>query len=191
MIGSGTDGSTSDGSTATTDDSTATTDDSTTTTDGSGSGGSSSGGSGSGGSGSGGSSTGGSSTDGSTADGSSGDGSSTDGSGTGGYYGSVEDTTPPYVTVSSPEPGSTVNGNITLAAFATDDIGATEIVISVNDEVQCAGSSYATCDWHAGKAGAGNHTISATARDAAGNVGAHAVTVTVPEKGKGNGKPKK
>jgi hypothetical protein len=146
-----------------------------------------------------GSGTDGSGTDGSGTDGSGTDGSGTDGSGTGGSgtggSGTAEDTTAPYVTVSSPESGSTVKGNITLSAFATDDVGATEITISVNDVVQCTGSSYATCEWHAGKAGSGNHTISATAKDSAGNVGAHAVTVTVPQKGsgsgKGNGKPKK
>ncbi len=50
------------------------------------------------------------------------------------------------------------------------------------------GTSYATCDWHAGKAGAGTHTISARAQDAAGNVGTDAAEVTVPEKGGGKGK---
>ncbi len=139
------------------------------------------------GSGTDGSTSDGSTTDGSTTDGSTTDGSTTDGSSSDGST-TAADTTAPYVTVSSPESGSTVNGSITLSAFATDDVGATEITISADGMVQCAGVSYATCDWHAGKAGAGNHTISATARDAAGNVGTHAVTVAVPQKGGGKGK---
>ena len=105
-----------------------------------------------------------------------------------------EDTNPPIVTITSPASGSTVSGNVSLSAFATDEGHVTEVRIYVDGALKCAGGTNVSCRWNSGKVGPGSYTITATAKDQAGNTGENEVSVTVvakSRKGGGRGKPKK
>jgi hypothetical protein len=79
---------------------------------------------------------------------------------------------------------------VNLAAFGTDDEQVTEVRISVDGTLKCAGSPSVSCDWNARKASAGPHTVTATAKDAAGNTTNAAVGITVATSSKGGGNNK-
>jgi len=88
------------------------------------------------------------------------------------------DTQPPTVTITSPANGATVNGNVTIAITAADNVGVTQLSCSVDGQVLgTASSGSLNCNWNARKATSGNHTISAQAKDAAGNTTSTSITV--------------
>ena len=98
------------------------------------------------------------------------------------------DTTPPVISITAPASGATVAGTIALSANATDNVG----VVGVQFQVDGAnsGAEDATVPYTASvdttKLSNGNHSLTAIARDAAGNRGtstAVAVNVsnTVPD----------
>jgi subtilisin family serine protease len=103
---------------------------------------------------------------------------------------SANDANAPTVTITSPSDGETVSGTVNLAAFGTDDEQVTEVRISVDGALKCAGSPSVSCDWNARKASAGPHTVTATAKDAAGNTTNAAVGITVATSSKGGGNNK-
>jgi parallel beta-helix repeat protein len=92
------------------------------------------------------------------------------------------DATPPTVTITSPASGSTVSGTIPVSADASDDVGVIGVQFRLDGaplgpEVTAAPYSVT---WDTTPAGNGStHTLSATARDAAGNTSTASVTVTV------------
>jgi hypothetical protein len=96
----------------------------------------------------------------------------------------INDSVAPTVSITGPADGATVTGNVTVSATATDNVGVVGVQFLVdgaalNTEVTTA--PY-TVKWNTNAKGglAGQHTLSARARDAAGNVTASAgVTVTV------------
>jgi hypothetical protein len=105
-----------------------------------------------------------------------------------------EDTKPPAVSITSPASGSTVSGNVTLSAYATDEGQVSEVRIYVDGALKCAGGTNVSCRWNSGKVDPGSYTITATAKDQAGNIGENEASVTVvakSRKGGGRGKPKK
>ena len=92
------------------------------------------------------------------------------------------DTAPPAVAIGAPADGSTVSGTVTIAATASDNIGVASVTVLV-DGTQL-GSALASAPysvpWNTASASNGSHVITATARDAAGNLAtSSAVTVTV------------
>ena len=91
-----------------------------------------------------------------------------------------KDTTPPVVAIGNPVAG-VVNGNVAVSVNATDDAGAagikTTLVIDGQTKAQGTGGTLGY-NWNTRKAAAGQHTITATARDAAGNTSSTSVTVT-------------
>ena len=100
-----------------------------------------------------------------------------------------EDTTPPTVTITNPESGSTVSGTVNLSAYASDNQAVSEVRIYVDGALKCAGGTNVSCGWNSRKAGSGSHTITATAKDQAGNTNSKDAGVTVVGKGrKGGGK---
>jgi thermitase len=106
------------------------------------------------------------------------DGSSDDG---------AADTEPPVVHVLSPADGSTVSGNVRLEASAVDNVGVVRMEIAVNGRVMCASDrGQVSCNWNTRKENAGDYSITATARDAAGNAGSASVTVKI-DSGDGGG----
>ena len=92
------------------------------------------------------------------------------------------DTASPAVAVTAPAGGATVSGLVTVTAGASDGIGVVGLqfqlnAVSLGAEITSAPYSIA---WDTAAVANGSHTLTATARDAAGNTAASApVAVTV------------
>lgn len=95
---------------------------------------------------------------------------------------SVPDTTPPVATITSPANGATVSAAVTISAAASDNVGVAGVQFlldgaALGTEVTIA--PFAT-SWNTTLSANGSHTLTAVARDAAGNRGSSAaVSVTV------------
>jgi hypothetical protein len=96
------------------------------------------------------------------------------------------DMTAPTVSVTAPSSGATVSGTTTVSASAADNVGVAGVQFKLDGnnlgaEVPSAPYSIA---WNTTSATGGNHTLTATARDAAGNTTtSSSVTVTVDNSG--------
>jgi len=92
------------------------------------------------------------------------------------------DTTPPTVSITSPASGATVSGTTTLSASASDNVGVVGVQFLVdgsNAGSEDTSSPYSV-SWNTATVANGSHTLTAVARDAAGNRTTSApVTVTV------------
>jgi hypothetical protein len=93
------------------------------------------------------------------------------------------DTTPPTVALSAPAAGATVSGAaVTVSATATDNVGVVGVQFrldGVNLGAEDTTAPYSVT-WNTTTASNGTHTLTAVARDAAGNVATSAArTVTV------------
>jgi chitinase len=91
----------------------------------------------------------------------------------------------PTVSITSPVNGSTVSGTITVSASASDNIGVAGVQLLLNGtnlgpELTTSPYNYS---WNTLQVSNGSHTISAVARDAAGNTGTASVTVMVSNSG--------
>jgi len=86
---------------------------------------------------------------------------------------STVDTTPPTVNVTSPASGATLSGTVTLTANATDNVGVTSVQFLLDGANVGAPLTIApySLPWDTTTSSNGSHTISAQARDAAGNTG--------------------
>jgi hypothetical protein len=100
------------------------------------------------------------------------------------------DTTAPTISITAPSNGTTVSGSVTVSANASDNVGVAGVQFRVD------GSTYGTEDtsapysstWNTAGVSNGTHTITAVARDAAGNVRTSgSVTVTVSNTTSGGG----
>lgn len=92
---------------------------------------------------------------------------------------------PPSVRITSPASGATVGGTVTISADASDDIGVTEVRFHVDQTLigTDATAPYSIA-WDTTAVGDGNHALSATAVDTAGQVTtAGFVNVTVGNSG--------
>src|SRR2546425_857338 len=91
-------------------------------------------------------------------------------------------TTPPTVAITAPAAGATVAGTITVSASATDNVGVVGVQFKLdgaNLGAEVTSAPY-TLSWNTATASNGLHTLTAVARDAAGNTATStAVTVTV------------
>jgi YD repeat-containing protein len=93
----------------------------------------------------------------------------------------ANDSTPPTVSVSSPASGDTVSGTITVTASAADDTAVTgvQFFLDGNPGTDVTSAPF-TAPWNTTTTTNGSHTLTAVARDAAGNRTTSApVTVTV------------
>jgi hypothetical protein len=92
------------------------------------------------------------------------------------------DTTAPTVTMTAPASGSTVSGVVTVSASATDNVGVVGVQFLLNGSalgVEDTTAPY-SISWSAASSSNGSYTLTARARDAAGNSKVSAaVTVTV------------
>src|SRR5205814_1183983 len=93
------------------------------------------------------------------------------------------DATPPAVSITSPASGATVSGSVTVSASASDNVGVAGVqflVDGANLGAEDTSSPYSV-SWNTTTVANGSHTLTATARDAAGNrTTSSPVTVTVP-----------
>src|SRR5579864_7187977 len=92
------------------------------------------------------------------------------------------DTTPPTVSITSPGGGATVSGTVSVTANASDNVGVAGVQFLLDGTNLGAEDTAApyTASWNTTGAANGSHTLTAVARDAAGNrTTSAAVTVTV------------
>ena len=82
----------------------------------------------------------------------------------------------PTVSFTSPSDQASLTGTATVSINATDDVGVSSVSISIDNTVVSNSSSYS---WNTSNYAAGNHTIKAVAKDAAGNQGSSSITVSV------------
>ena len=84
--------------------------------------------------------------------------------------GGPNDRTKPVVSIVSPSSGNTVSGTVSIQVSATDNVAVTQVSVNVDGSL-LANSSTAPYNfvWNTSAVAAGTHTITATARDAAGN----------------------
>src|SRR5919197_552102 len=94
------------------------------------------------------------------------------------------DTTPPTVSITSPAPGSMVSGTINVTASASDNVGVAGVQFMLDGGNLGAEDTSApySVSWNTTTASPGSHTLTARARDAAGNATTSAaVTTTVSD----------
>ena len=100
---------------------------------------------------------------------------------TAGKLASTGDVAAPTVALTAPANGAIVDGSVTLAATAADNVGVSVVEFRVDGVAvgQAASSSY-SFSWNTTSVPNGSHVLTAVARDAAGNsTTSAAVTVTV------------
>jgi len=93
----------------------------------------------------------------------------------------VPDTTPPTVSITAPATGATVSGTISVSANASDNVGVVGVQFQLdgaNLGAEDTTSPYSV-SWNTTTASNGAHTLSAIARDAAGNKSTATLSVTV------------
>jgi hypothetical protein len=92
------------------------------------------------------------------------------------------DTIPPTVSITFPASNANVSGSITVSANASDNVGVSGVQFKLDGNnlgAEDTTSPYST-SWNTTSVANGSHTLTATARDAAGNrTTSTAVTVTV------------
>ena len=92
------------------------------------------------------------------------------------------DTTPPAVSMTAPTNGATVSGNVTVSANASDNVGVVGVQFMLDGTALGAEDTTSpySISWDSTTATNGSHTLTAVARDAAGNhTTSSPVTVTV------------
>jgi hypothetical protein len=92
------------------------------------------------------------------------------------------DTTPPTVSITSPASGATVSGTTTVSASASDNVGVAGVLFFVDGSAIGAEDTTSpySASWNTTTVANGSHSLTARARDAAGNsTTSGAVTVTV------------
>jgi thermitase len=90
------------------------------------------------------------------------------------------DTQEPTVSMISPGAGAVVTGTVSLQVSASDNVGVTSVALTVNGSA--LGSSTVSpfaFSWNTATAPNGTYTLTATAKDAAGNASSASITVTV------------
>jgi hypothetical protein len=91
------------------------------------------------------------------------------------------DTTPPTTSITAPANAATVSGTVTVSATAADNVGVLGVQFLLDGAslgAEDTTSPYSVT-WNTTTATPGAHTLTARARDAAGNTGSSSVTVTV------------
>jgi parallel beta-helix repeat protein len=90
------------------------------------------------------------------------------------------DITAPTVRILTPATGSAVSGTVTVTASASDNIGVAAVQYGLDGAPLGAEVTFSpyTYSWNTRGLSSGNHTLTATARDAAGNRSSASVTVS-------------
>jgi hypothetical protein len=110
--------------------------------------------------------------------------------GVGGTTSPAPDTTVPTISITSPGAGATVSGSISIAANAADNVGVAGVQFrldGVNIGAEDTSAPYSV-SWNTANSANGTHTLTAVARDQAGNTAsATPVAVNVSNGGGGGG----
>ncbi|HUS03022.1 MAG TPA: C1 family peptidase, partial [Chitinophagaceae bacterium] len=96
--------------------------------------------------------------------------------------GGSKDTSPPTVNITSPQNGSSVPpaSIVNVTVNTSDNIGVTSVTYKVDEAiVNTSTSSPYNFTWNTTGIASGSHTLTATAQDAAGNIGISSVVITV------------
>lgn len=91
----------------------------------------------------------------------------------------ASDTIAPVVTISNPKAGTTVAGYVGVTVSATDNVAVASTSLYIDGVLKATGNGSLSYNWNSRKASSGSHTVSATARDAAGNTKTQSVQVNV------------
>jgi hypothetical protein len=90
------------------------------------------------------------------------------------------DTTPPTIGFTSPANGDTISGTITSQVNATDNVGVASVSLAVDGSgIGTDTTAPYTFSVNTSNLINGSHTLSATAKDAAGNASSASIAVTV------------
>src|SRR5262249_15083301 len=91
------------------------------------------------------------------------------------------DTMPPTVSIAAPANGATVSATVAVTASAADNVGVAGVQFRLDGATLGAEDTTppSSVPWNTAAVANGTHTLSATARDAAGNSSSASVTVTV------------
>jgi|GEM_PF-3501583 len=93
----------------------------------------------------------------------------------------IVDNTPPQISITNPHSGASISGSVIISATATDNISLAGVQFAVDGNN--LGSEITTipfsAQFNSSSFSSGQHIISATARDAAGNRASTQITVTV------------
>lgn len=83
----------------------------------------------------------------------------------------VADTTPPTVSITAPAPGATLSGATNVTATAADNVGVASVQFKLDGANlgSAVTSSPYSVPWNTASASNGSHSLTAVARDAAGN----------------------
>lgn len=101
---------------------------------------------------------------------------------------SGSDTTPPSVSISAPQSGASLSGNVTVNAAASDNVGVAGVQFlldGANLNAEDTSAPY-SITWNTRNTQNGSHTLAARARDAAGNVTTSAAISVSVRNGKRN-----
>ncbi len=93
---------------------------------------------------------------------------------------------PPSVSITNPSDGETVSGTISVTADASDDNGVSQVEFFVDGGsigTDTDGSDGWSASWDTTAYADGDHTVSATATDSAGQTASDSVSVTVDNSG--------
>jgi hypothetical protein len=91
--------------------------------------------------------------------------------------GGAVDSTPPTVAVTSPSEGATISGTVNLSASGSDDKQLSLVSVYFDGKLVCSAATNPSCSFNANKVKTGSHTVSATAKDAAGNQSSTSIRV--------------
>lgn len=89
------------------------------------------------------------------------------------------DTTQPTVSFSAPAAGASVSGTVNVQLSATDNVGVTSAMLFVDGVYFATASAPYSISWNTATVANGQHTLLATASDAAGNTATAQRNVTV------------
>jgi thermitase len=88
--------------------------------------------------------------------------------------------TAPSVSITTPAANTTVSGMVTTTASAASTSGISSVTFLVDGGLLCTTTATPySCGWNSGNYADGSHSVSATARDAAGNSSTASVAVNV------------
>jgi hypothetical protein len=90
------------------------------------------------------------------------------------------DAVAPLVSITYPTNGAIISGNVSIKAFATDNIGVVSMKCYVDNKlITSSASNSISCSWNTNKAAKGAHVINVSASDVVGNSGSSSIGVTV------------